>query len=58
MIMMYVSNQTVPDSAIEVEWHKEQKKSRVRNLENKILQNIFFSQMMYLELVYNAIKRR
>ena len=58
MIMMYVSNQTVPDSAIEVDGTKNKKKSRVRNLENKILQNIFFSQMMYLELVYNAIKRR
>ena len=41
MILMYVSSQTVPESAIEDDGSKNKMKSRVRNLENKILQNIF-----------------
>ena len=58
MILMYVSSQTVPESAIEADCSKNKMKSHVRNLENKMLQNIFFSQMIYEELVYNVIKRR
>ena len=49
MILMYVSSQTV--SAIEDDDTKNKKYSRVRNLENKILQNIFFCQIIYLELL-------
>ena len=41
MILMYVSSQTVPESAIEDDGTKNKKYSRVRNLENKILQNTF-----------------
>ena len=41
MVLMYVSGQTVPKSAIEDDDTKNKKLSRVRNLENKILQNIF-----------------
>ena len=41
MILMYVSSQTVPESAIEDDGSKNKMLSRVRNLENKILQNIF-----------------
>ena len=40
MILIYVSSQTVPESAIEDDT-KNKKSSRVRNLENKIQQNIF-----------------
>ena len=58
MILMYVSSQTVPESAFEDDYTKNKMLPRVRNLENKILQNIFFSQMIYVELVYNAIERR
>ena len=45
MILMYVSSQTVPKSAIEDDGTKNKKKSRVRNLENKILQNIFSAKL-------------
>ena len=41
MILMYVSSQTVPESAIEDDGTKNKKWSRIRNLENKILQYIF-----------------
>ena len=41
MILMYVSSQTVAESAIEDDCTKNKKYSCVRNLENKILQNIF-----------------
>ena len=41
MILMYVSSQTVPESAIEDDGTKNKKLSRVRNLENKILQHNF-----------------
>ena len=37
MILMYVSNQTVTESAIEDDGTKNKMWSRVRNLENKIL---------------------
>ena len=46
---MYVSNQTVPESAMEDDGTKNKMQTRVRNLENKILPNIFFSQMIYVE---------
>ena len=45
MILMYVSSQTVPESAIEDDDTKNKKLSRVRNLENKILQNIFSAKL-------------
>ena len=41
IIFMYVPNQTVPESAIEDDGSKNKMQSRVRNFENKILQNIF-----------------
>ena len=45
MILMSVSSQTVPESAIEDDGTKNKKLSRVRNLKNKILQNIFSSKL-------------
>ena len=45
MILMYVSSQTVPESAIEDDDTKNKKESRDRNLENKILQNIFSAKL-------------
>ena len=45
MILMYVSSQTVPESAIEDDDTKNKKLSRVRNLENKIPQNIFSAKL-------------
>ena len=45
MVLMYVSSQTVPESAIEDYGSKNKKESRVRNLENKIPQNIFSSKL-------------
>ena len=45
MILMYVSSQTVPESAIEDDGTKNKKYSRVRNLENNILQNIFSAKL-------------
>ena len=45
MILMYVSSQTVPESAVEDDGTKNKKESRVRNLENKILQNIFSAKL-------------
>ena len=47
MILMYVSSQSVSKSAIEDDGTKNKMKSRVRNLANKILQNIF-SAKLYL----------
>ena len=47
MILKYVSSQTVPESAIEDDGAKNKKESRVRNLENEILQNIF-SEKFYM----------
>ena len=41
MILMYVSSQTVPEPAIEADYSKNKMISYVRNLENKMLQNIF-----------------
>ena len=41
MILMYVSSQIVPESAIEDDDTKNKILPCVRNLENKILQNIF-----------------
>ena len=41
MILMYVSSQTVPESAIEADGSKNKRLPRVRNFENKILKNIF-----------------
>ena len=58
MILMYVPSQTVPESAIEDDDTKNKMYSLVRNLENKMPQNIFFSQMKYEDLVYNDINRR
>ena len=43
MILMYVSSQTVPESAIEDDVTKNKK--CVRNLENQILQNIFSAKL-------------
>ena len=45
MILMYVSSQTVPEPAIEEDDTKNKKKSRIRNLENKIPQNIFSAKL-------------
>ena len=45
MILMYVSSQTVAESAIEDDDMKNKKLSRVRNLENKIPQNIFSAKL-------------
>ena len=45
MILMYVFSQTVPESAFEDDDTKKKKKSRVRNLENKIPQNIFSAKL-------------
>ena len=45
MILMFLSSQTVPESAIEDDGRKNKKLSRVRNLENKILQNIFSAKL-------------
>ena len=39
--LMYVPSQTVQESSIEDDGMKNKIKSRVRKLENKILQNIF-----------------
>ena len=41
MILMYVSSQTVPESAIEDDGSKNKMQPRIRNLENKILQNMW-----------------
>ena len=45
MILMYVSSQIVPESAIEDIDTKNKMCSRVRNSENKILQNIFSAKL-------------
>ena len=45
MILMYVSSQAAPESAIEDDDTKNKKWPRVRNLENKILQNIFSAKL-------------
>ena len=59
MVLMYVSSQTTPGTAaLEDGDIKNKIKSLVRNLENKIIHNIFFSLKRYEEIVYNAIKRR
>ena len=42
---MYVSSPPVRESAIEDDGTKNKKQSRVRNLENKILQNIFSAKL-------------
>ena len=45
MILMYVSSQTVPESAIEDDDTKNKKSPCVWNLENKIPQNIFSAKL-------------
>ena len=45
MILMYVSSQTVPESAIENDDTKNKKWSRVGNLESKIPRNIFSAKL-------------
>ena len=57
MLVMYVSRQTVSESAIEGDGTKNKMWSLVRKLENLILQTIFF-QPNYVELVYKATRRK
>ena len=47
-VLMYVSSQIVPESVTEDDGKKTKMQSRVRNLENKILQNIF-SAKLYMQ---------